>query len=188
MQEPELFLIFVRPLNVMNIQYMVTGSVAGIVYGEARLTHDIDMVLTIHARDAERISNAFPLSDFYCPPVEVIRLEAGRPLRGHFNLIHHATGFKADIYLAGDDPLHRWAMEHRRCIQVSGDPMWFAPPEYVILRKLAYYRDGGSQKHLYDIRSILDVSGDELDFSEIDRRVDDMGLRGTWKEAVSEER
>ena len=68
MQEPELFLIFVRPLNVMNIQYMVTGSVAGIVYGEARLTHDIDMVLTIHARDAERISNAFPLSDFYCPP------------------------------------------------------------------------------------------------------------------------
>ena len=60
--------------------------------------------------------------------------------------------------------------------------MWFAPPEYVILRKLAYYRDGGSQKHLYDIRSILDVSGDELDFSEIDRRVDDMGLRGAWKE------
>ena len=42
MQDPELFQIFIRPLNLLNIKYMVTGSVASIVYGEARLTHDID--------------------------------------------------------------------------------------------------------------------------------------------------
>ncbi len=185
MQDPELFQIFIRPLNLLNIKYMVTGSVASIVYGEARLTHDIDMVITIHAHEVERIAGAFPSSRFYCPPVEVIRIEAGRQLRGHFNLIHHATGFKADMYLMGEDPLHHWAMEHRRCIPLAEDPMWVAPPEYVILRKLTYYRDGGSEKHLRDIRGILDVSGDELDFSEIERRVNAMGLQGEWKETGS---
>ena len=182
MLEPELFQIFVRPLNLLGIPYMVTGSVASIVYGEARLTHDIDMVVIIHAHEAERIAEVFPLSEFYCPPVEVIRIEAGRPLRGHFNLIHHATGFKADMYLAGEDTLHHWAMAHRRCLQLAGDPMWVAPPEYVILRKLAYYREGGSEKHLHDIRGILAVSGDELDLPEIERRVHDMGLQREWKE------
>jgi len=181
MPGPELFQVFIRPLNLLGIPYMVTGSVASIVYGEARITHDIDMVVIIRDRDAERVVEAFPLSDFYCPPVQVIRIEARRSLKGHFNLIHHATGFKADIYLAGEDPLHYWAMAHRRCIAMSGEPMWVAPPEYVILRKLAYYREGGSEKHISDIQGILEVSGDDLDLSEIQKRVDDMGLEKDWK-------
>lgn len=180
MAEPELFQIFVRPLNLLGIPYMVTGSVASIVYGEARLTHDIDMVMIIHSREAERFVKAFPLSEFYCPPVEVIRIEAGRRLRGHFNLIHHKTGFKADVYIAGEDPLHHWAMEHRRCIQMAGEAMWVAPPEYVILRKLAYYREGGSEKHLADIRGILEMSGEELDLSEIEKWMHKMGVQKEW--------
>jgi len=38
-----------------------------------------------------------------------------------------------------------------------------APPEYVIVRKLEYYREGGSEKHLRDIRAMLAVSGELLD-------------------------
>jgi hypothetical protein len=178
----ELFQIFIRPLNLLGIPYMVTGSVASIVYGEARLTHDIDMVVTINDRDADLVVGAFPLSEFYCPPAEVIRIEAGRRLRGHFNLIHHATGFKADIYLAGADPLHRWAMAGRRRIPIGADSMWVAPPEYVILRKLAYYQEGSSEKHMSDIRGMIEVSGDDLDLSEIQKRVDDMGLQEEWKD------
>ena len=30
-----------------------------------------------------------------------------------------------------------------------------APPEYVILRKLEYYREGGSEKHVRDFRAML---------------------------------
>jgi hypothetical protein len=32
--------------------------------------------------------------------------------RGHCNLIHHDSGFNADIYIAFDE-LHRWALAHR---------------------------------------------------------------------------
>jgi hypothetical protein len=47
MQEAELFLVCIRPLNELEISYMVTGSVAAMLYGEPRLTHDVDLVLQI---------------------------------------------------------------------------------------------------------------------------------------------
>jgi hypothetical protein len=77
---------------------MITGAVASIIYGEPRLTNDIDLVINMKPDDVETFADAFPIEDFYCPPPEVIKLEIGRSQRGHFNLIHHETGFKADIY------------------------------------------------------------------------------------------
>ena len=34
-------------------------------------------------------------------------------------------------------------------------PVRVAPPEYVILRKLSFYQEGGSEKHVRDIRGVL---------------------------------
>jgi uncharacterized protein (UPF0548 family) len=65
-------------------------------------------------------------------------------------VIDHVTGFKADIYLACDE-LHAWGMQRRRTILVDDLEVAVAPVEYVILRKLAYYREGRSGKHVRDI-------------------------------------
>ncbi len=40
---PDLVSLFVEPLNRLGVMYMVTGAVAAIVYGEPRLTNDIDL-------------------------------------------------------------------------------------------------------------------------------------------------
>jgi hypothetical protein len=45
MHEAELSLLFVRPLNQLGVRYIVSGSVAAILYGEPRLTHDVDFVV-----------------------------------------------------------------------------------------------------------------------------------------------
>jgi len=42
MPEPNLFLMFTQRLNTLGVAYMVSGSVAVIIYGEPRLTHDVD--------------------------------------------------------------------------------------------------------------------------------------------------
>ena len=97
MLEPELFYIFTRRLNEAAINCMVTGSAASIIYGQPRLTHDVDFVVELAAADLPRISEDFPSAEFYCPPLEVMRTEINRENRGHFNIIHHQTGFKADI-------------------------------------------------------------------------------------------
>lgn len=68
------------------------------LYGKPRVTHDVDVDLSLPGKHAERITRAFPLEDFYCPPVEVLVAEAMRGHRGHFNLIHHQSGFRADVF------------------------------------------------------------------------------------------
>jgi hypothetical protein len=183
MPELDLITIFIRRLNRTAIPYMITGSVACVIYGEPRLTHDVDLVLEVTAKTVAKITEAFPFDGFYRPPLENLVIEAKRPLRGHFNLIHHETGLRADIYTVGKDPLHHWAMAHRRSLEISGEQVWLAPPEYVILRKLEFYREGGSDKHLKDIIGVLDLSPDELDMDWLRQKVQDYGLTREWEKA-----
>lgn len=75
--------------------------------------------------------------------------------RGHFNIIHRETGFKADVYLCGDDELHEWVFGNRIQFEFKGETFPLAPPEYVILRKLECYREGKSDKHIMDIKGII---------------------------------
>lgn len=180
MQELDLFLVFMRRLNRLGVPYMVTGSVASMAYGEPRLTHDVDLVLEVTHSQVPFLCDAFPLAEFYCPPAAAIMKETQRSSGGHFNLIHHETGFKADCYLMGKDPLHVWAMARRRAITLGEEAVFLAPPEYVILRKLEYYREGGTEKHLRDIRSMLEVSGALINLVELVAKIRDGGLEAEW--------
>ncbi|MHC4249769.1 MAG: hypothetical protein ACYS9X_11640 [Planctomycetota bacterium] len=187
MHDPELFVLFTRPLDEAGLTYMVTGSVAAMVYGEPRLTNDIDIVLELGPARAAELATLFPAAQFYCPPEEVLLIEAGRAHRGHFNLIHHATGYKADVYLRGKDPLRAWGLSRRRRLDLGEEEsMWVAPPEYVIVRKLEFYREGGSAKHVADVQGVLEVSGDSIDMISIGEWVDRLGLGNQWAEARGE--
>ena len=183
MPEHNPFLIFIRPLNRIGIRYFTTGSVASIFYGEPRLTHDIDLVLKIGKKQLREFSNAFSLDHFYCPPEDIIVLELKRPYRGHFNIIHHKTGFKADIYTVGEDKLNIWALQTRKKVEFEGEELYLAPIEYVILRKLEYYREGKSEKHLNDIRGILSLSTDQIDVAELENLISERGLQREWQTA-----
>ncbi|MBS1107627.1 MAG: hypothetical protein H6Q91_3129 [Deltaproteobacteria bacterium] len=171
--------LFVTRLEAVGLSYMVTGSVASMVYGEPRLTLDVDVVLELQIDRAGAFLDAFPESAFYRPPLEVVRVEAGREARGHFNLIHHATGMKADIYLAASDALHRWGLAHRRRLALGAGAMWVAPPEYVIIRKLEFFREGGSEKHLRDVRAML-AAGLEVDRDFLAAELRGRGLGAEW--------
>ncbi|MBI3376290.1 MAG: hypothetical protein HY017_31605 [Betaproteobacteria bacterium] len=180
MPVPSLLAPFLEPLERLGLPYCVTGSVAASVYGEPRLTADIDVVLLLGMQDIAALRSAFPDAAYYVPPDETLRLELARNTRGMFNLIHHASQFKADIYLAARDPLHAWALEHRRRISLEESGAWIAPPEYVILRKLEYLREGGQDKHVRDVRFILAASAVDLAFVEAE--VARLGLQTQWRQ------
>lgn len=181
MPSPDLFLVFIVPLEKAGVRYVVTGSVASIVYGEPRVTLDIDVVVEIQAAEVERFLSAFPSEEFYLPPPETVREEARRSDRGHFSLVHHQTGFKADIYLPGTDSFQRWALEHPRRVDFRGHSLRVAPPEYVIVKKLEYYLEGGSDKHLRDIRAMLALSGTMIDRAIVQENLRTPNLRELWK-------
>ena len=184
MQVPDLIRPFIERLENLGRPYMVTGSMAGIFYGEPRMTHDVDIVVSLAMTDVDAFVAAFPIDEFYCPPEDVLAIEVRRGQRGHCNLIHHATGFKADVYIAFDQ-LHRWALAHRRTIDLDGLTVSVAPLEYVIVRKLEYYVEGKSEKHLRDIRGILATSSDLVDHAHLARLIAERHLDAAWLLASS---
>ena len=178
MPETELPWIFTEPLDRAEIPHMLVGAYAVIAFGIFRTTNDLDLVVALHAGDVRKLESAFPESDFYRPPREVLIEEAARPGGGHFNLIHHATGWKADCYPVGRDELQLWGFRNRRLITDEGRTTWVAPPEVVILKKLEFFREGGSAKHINDIRGVLACT--DVDRAFIEEHVARLGLREQW--------
>ncbi len=170
-----------QPLHRAGVRYMITGSVASMHYGEPRFTMDVDLVVHLDEPEVATVTGAFPEADYYVPPPEVMAGEIRRSVRGHFNVIHHLTGLKADFYPSRRHPYWAWAWEHRRCETIEGQPAYFAPPEYVILSKLEFFREGRGEKHLRDIRGMLAVSGGEIDRAMLDRAVTELGLDEAWR-------
>jgi hypothetical protein len=172
MPDPDPATIFAARFNALGVPWAATGSIASIIYGEVRATNDIDIVVLLDAPAAAALKTVFPETEFYLPPPDVIDAERRRNTRGHFNLIHFDSGYKADVYLSADDPLHTWALRNRRSVDIGTEALWLVPPEYVIIHKLEFYREGGSEKHIRDIRGMLavtDVDGALLE-QEIARR------------------
>ena len=184
MQDLNLFKIYTDILNQNKFRYFITGSVAAIVYGDPRLTHDIDLVINLSFGEVEKFIQAFPEKQFYCPPIDVIRNELLRASRGHFNLIHHETGFKADIYLTGEEEFQIWAMKNSREIEFEGSVIFIAPPEYVIIKKLEFYKEGKAQKHIADINSILANSKELIDFDFLNKALVEKSLTECWNEVT----
>jgi hypothetical protein len=183
MQDLNLFTLYINILSKNKIPYFVTGSVAAIVYGDPRLTHDIDLVINLNNETVDIFLKAFTSEQFYCPPEEVIRNELNRNARGHFNLIHLESGFKADIYLTGNEELQIWAMHNCKQIDFAGGKINIAPPEYVIIKKLEFYKEGNAQKHLSDIKSMLANSSELINYNFLNKMIKENGLIEEWETA-----
>jgi hypothetical protein len=174
--------IFAPGLNALGVPWMAVGSIASSAYGERRSTLDLDVVAVVGRQDAARFLAAFPETEFYCPPVETIQAESARPEHGHFNLIHQHSIYKADIYIATGSGFERWAFKNRRPLVVGETPVWLAPPEYVIVHKLEFYRESGSEKHLRDIRGMLAVT--DVDRAFLEREIAQRGLADVWQQCL----
>ena len=184
MSTPDLHRVLLHPLHQTGLAYMVTGAVAAIAYGEPRMTNDVDLVVRLGPGDSEALISAFASGEYYLPPLEVIEEERRRSGHDHFNIIHHDTALRADIYLVGDDPLHEWAMERRHTASIGGDAIWFAPLEYVIVRKLEYFQQSGSDRHLRDIAGMLRVSSELVDRGELQRLIAERELATAWERVL----
>lgn len=184
MPDADLAALFLLPLDRLGVPYMATGGYAAIVYGEPRLTTDVDVVVALGPREVAAVHAAFDVEDYYVPPIEVMAEECQRPAYGHFNLIHTETGLRADVYAAGDEATNAEALALRRRVDAGAGGVWVAPPEYVIAHKLRYRREGGSDKHVRDVRAMLAVSGEMIDRALLAVLVARLGVRRQWDEVV----
>jgi hypothetical protein len=69
---------------------------------------------------------------------------------------------------------------------LDGLSMSVAPVEYVILRKLEYFRERKSEKHVRDIRGMLAVSMAQIDRPFLEQWIARLGLAAEWAVVLAE--
>lgn len=147
----------IHRLEGAGIAYMLTGSVALSYYAEPRMTRDVDIVVELGERDPKTVTSLFA-SDYYVSEEDVGRAIAGRTM---FNVLHLDKLVKLDFIVRKDTAYRRREFERRTRVDLPGFKAWIVSREDLILSKLAWAKESGSELQLRDVRSLLAAKVDE---------------------------
>lgn len=161
MFEEIVFKKVINLLNKHNIPYMLTGGLAVTVWGRARSTLDIDIVLDIKKNDVAKLASAFKNKNFYIDE-EAIKMALDKNLS--FNAIDFKTNTTIDCYLVGDNEYEEKRFQRKIIKNIVGIKVNIVSPEDLILIKLLWYKDSNSTRHLEDAESILKITDVDLKY------------------------
>lgn len=184
MEPSDLLVFLAKEFDRLGIEYFATGSMATIYFGEPRLTNDVDVVVKLEMRILRDFLNSFPAEDFYCSTPTIKYAIRNRT---QFNIIHPASGLKADIIVSDESKFDQSRFSRRCQHEVDeGEQVWFASPEDVILKKLVYYDEGKSEKHIRDILGVLKIQADAIDLDYLDHWAAQLGQRDLWQDVLDQ--
>jgi hypothetical protein len=151
----------IQVLEGLNVPYMVVGGFAVILYGEPRLTVDVDIVVDMQPEHVTPFVAAFPPDEYYVNE-DTVRDALRR--RYLFNVIESSTGAKVDMVPLGTDAFSRAVLGRRQRLvyDQEGHTATFIGLEDMIVAKLLAHRSTGSDKHLRDARGVLVIQRDDV--------------------------
>ncbi len=179
MEQSDLLKRLVNTLDSLGIPYLITGSMASTAYGEPRFTNDIDVVVAMSLAQAPAFCGSFPAPEFYCA-LDAVEQAVRQGFQ--FNILHPASGLKVDVIVATDSAFDRSRLAHGVRLPAGADfDATFAAAEDVIVKKLQYFQEGGSEKHLRDIVGMLKVQGARIDRAYVNTWIAQLGLQAEWQ-------
>ena len=169
-------------LGAAGIRYMLAGSFASTIHGQARATRDVDLVIDPTQASLEAFLARLDGS------VYVDRGSAREALRRRdmFNLIDLESGWKIDLIVRKDRAFSR--EELARCLPavVDGVTVQVATPEDTVLSKLEWSTITRQERQLEDVRGILEVQGTALDRAYVERWARALGVSDLWARLAAE--
>lgn len=163
-------------LETCGVPYMIVGSLSSNLFGITRSTVDADFVVELGAGDlkrvVERLGPAFSLD----PQTQF------ETLTGTTRYIVHVaeTEFKLELFCLSNDPHDRERFKRRLQMEMPdlGRIAYVPTPEDVILMKSRWARG----KDRDDVRDVISVQGDAIDWDYVYHWADQHGTRGVIDE------
>jgi hypothetical protein len=178
----------VEVLEKMVIPYYIGGSLCSSAFGIARATLDVDLVSDLRMEHASILKEK--LEKEYYVDEEMIKDAISR--HSSFNIIHFETMLKIDLFVPENTSYDKEIFKRIRKDTLEEEEgakeFYFASPEDIILKKLVWFRRGGSVSHKQwaDVTGILRVQGKALDEPYLKRWASILGLSELLEKIINE--
>jgi hypothetical protein len=174
-------------LETLGVAYYVGGSMASSVHGLPRTSIDVDLVAALREADVSDFARRLS-TDYY---LDEGRIRDAVHRRRSFNLIHLASMFKIDVFVAKERAFDGEALRRARpgpLPGASGATFRLASPEDIVLAKLEWFRAGGetSERQWNDVLGLLRVQGERLDADYLRRFAAALGVADLLERAQGE--
>lgn len=159
-------------LTGAGISFMLTGSVALSYYAMPRMTRDIDIVVALDPGDVQKILKLFG-AEYYVAEEAVsdaIRRES------MFNIIHFESVIKVDFILLKKTAFAVSAFARKTNLESDDFQTSVISREDLILSKLDWARDSGSEMQFRDVSNLLSA---DCDFEYLRKWADTLSVRET---------
>ena len=139
-------------LNELRIPYMLSGSMAMNVYVVSRFTKDF--VVYMQAPQVSAFVKQFE-NEYYCDEESVKDAIANGNM---FNIIEHATNFKADFFIMKETDYHTEAFNKRIEIEHYERSFFLISAEDLIISKMIWIQASQSAQQMIDLTNLLDLN------------------------------
>lgn len=174
-------------LEVLNVPYAIGGSFASALHGVMRATMDVDLVADLRREHVTPLVQALGEAFYADAPMMYDAIDQ----RSSFNLIHLASMFKVDVFVARSRDFDRAQLARRQLHLLSEQPecrAYIASAEDTILAKLEWYRSGGeiSERQWRDTLGVLQVQGGRLDLTYMRHMAAALGVQDLLERAIQD--
>ncbi len=147
MELKELIKNVVKELDKKGIEYMIIGGQAVLIYGEPRLTRDIDITLGAtpeRYEDIEKITKDLNLKIIPENPIDFVKKTMVLPT------IDEESGIRVDFIFSFSE-YEKTALKRVNKIKIDDTQVCYASVEDVIIHKII----SGRERDIEDVKSIL---------------------------------
>ena len=141
-----------RELEVREIEYMISGSLAMTVYTRPRMTRDIDVVIQLNSSDIDSFLEIFQSNFYFHRP----SIEEEVKRKGMFNVIDHDSGYKIDFIVRKNDIYRKTEFDRKQRGNLMGVQAWVVSLEDLIISKLIWIQDYQFGQQIEDINQLLE--------------------------------
>ncbi|MCR8558005.1 hypothetical protein KXD93_10145 [Mucilaginibacter sp. BJC16-A38] len=156
----EFFKKIIECFDRQHIPYMLSGSIAMGMYIIPRATKDIDFVIHLQPGDIESFVAHFA-GAYYVSKDAIIDAVNRQSI---FNIIDHASGFKADFVVLKNSEYRLAEFDRKQIKDFFGLNIYIVSPEDLLISKLIWIQEWQTAVQMEDIKNLAVVPGLQLDY------------------------